>query len=171
VELKNINNGTITNKVNVQLYLNENCSEAMNINDFVSGMTVDVEDLMVTKEKGAIAGISNILINHLNKLPLSRRPLWCSDKKRKRLYIKDEVWLEDRDNLKTKEAIYNISKMQTRNLTKYIADKPNWLNNESQKDEYMLIVRAATESMHDRTEKVIDKILNEISFTENKQYI
>lgn len=166
----NINNGTI-NKLNVQLYLNENCKDAMSISDFVSGMSVEVSDLLVTKEKGAIEGISAILINHLNKLPMCQRPLWCSDKKRKRLFVKEAVWEEDTNNEKTKEAIYNISKVQTRNLTKYIADKPDWIKNDNHKDEYMLIIRSATETMQDRTEKVIDKILNEISFTDNKKYI
>jgi hypothetical protein len=167
----NINNGIITTNVNVQLYLNENCKDAMSISDFVSGMSVEVSDLLVTKEKGAIEGISALLINHLNKLPMCQRPLWCSDKKRKRLFVKEAVWEEDTNNVKTKEAIYNISKVQTRNLTKYIADKPDWINNDNHKDEYMLIIRSATETMQDRTEKVIDKILNEISFTDNKKYI
>jgi len=167
----NINNGIITTNVNVQLYLNENCKDAMSISDFVSGMSVEVSDLLLTKEKGAIEGISALLINHLNKLPMCQRPLWCSDKKRKRLFVKEAVWEEDTNNVKTKEAIYNISKVQTRNLTKYIADKPDWINNDNHKDEYMLIIRSATETMQDRTEKVIDKILNEISFTDNKKYI
>jgi len=100
-----------------------------------------------------------------------QKRMWCSDKKRKRLFVKEAVWEEDTNNVKTKEAIYNISKVQTRNLTKYIADKPDWINNDNHKDEYMLIIRSATETMQDRTENVIDKILNEISFTDNKKYI
>ena len=165
-KIGNNNNNIINNKLNIQIFLNENCKDAMNLGDFVNGIRIDVGDLMITKEKGTVEGLSNLLVTHLNKLPLYRRPLWCSDKKRKRLYIKEEIWKEDKDNLKTQEAIYNLSKLQSRNINKFILDKPNWINNDRQKEDYMQIVKAVTESMENKVDKVIDKLIDNIHFTE-----
>ena len=165
-KIGNNNNNIINNKLNIQIFLNENCKDAMNLGDFVNGIRIDVGDLMITKEKGTVEGLSNLLVTHLNKLPLYQRPLWCSDKKRKRLYIKEEIWKEDKDNLKTQEAIYNLSKLQSRNINKFILDKPNWINNDRQKEDYMQIVKAVTESMENKVDKVIDKLIDNIHFTE-----
>jgi hypothetical protein len=50
---------------------------------------------LLSKDKGLIKGISNLFISNLNKLPLVQRPLWCGDKKKKILYIKENEWSED----------------------------------------------------------------------------
>ena len=110
-----------------------------------------------------------IYVNELNKLPLIQRPLWCSDKKRKKIYVKEESWSEDVDNNKTKEAIYNISKAQTGNINKYIEHKPNWMTDDKDKTTYIDIVKTITEQVDDgKREKVIDTIMETIHLTEDK---
>ena len=52
-----------------------------------------------------------------------QRPLWCSDKKRKRMFIKQDKWTEDMEREKTNELVYTISKIQTKNINKYIANE------------------------------------------------
>jgi len=162
----NNSHNTVNNKLNIQIFLNENCKDAMSLGEFINGICIDTDNLILTREKGQVEGISNILVKHLNMLPIYQRPLWCSDKKRKKLYIKEDVWKEDKDNVKTKEAIYNVSKIQTRNITKFISDKPNWMQNDRQKDEYMHIVKAVTDPMENKIDKVLDKIIDDIHFNE-----
>lgn len=176
------NNNTITNtntnsnntnnvkqNFNVNVFLNENCKDAMSLNDFVKKIEVSVNDLLFSKEKGLIKGISNLFIKNLNDLPIIQRPLWCSDKKRKKIYVKEEAWSEDVDNNKTKEAIYNISKAQTGNINKYIQQKPNWMADDNDKTTYIDIVRTVTEEVDDgKREKVIDTIMETIHLTEDK---
>lgn len=166
-QIQNITNNNINQNFNISIFLNENCKDAMNICDFVKNIEVSVKDLFVSKEKGIIDGVSNIFINHLKQIPLVQRPLWCSDKKKKRLFIKDDCWREDINNEKTNEAIYNISKIQTKSINKYIADKPNWIKNENVKDNYMAIVKKTTESIDNKKNKIIDKLLDTIYLTEN----
>jgi hypothetical protein len=168
----NINN-TINNnqKFNINIFLNENCKDAINIHDFVDGIEISTDDLLVTKDKGLIGGISNIVINELNKLPLIQRPLWCSDKKRKRLFIKQEKWTEDINNTITKEVIKNVSKKQTKNITKYSKENPNWMENDNLKDNYMLIIKNATDPIEDKTDKIIDNLINLIHMDDNKNKI
>ena len=162
----NINN-TINANVNIQIYLNENCTNAMSLEDFVKGINVNVSDLLLTKKKGLIEGITSLMLNHLDQLPFSERPLWCSDKKRKRLYIKEDTWKEDINHIKTREAIYNVSKVQCRNIKKFIEDKPDWLSHDKVKDDYMELIKSVTDSMENKVEKVIDKLIDNIHFSTN----
>lgn len=165
----NNNNNTINQKFNVNIFLNEQCKDAMTLNDFVNNIDVSINDLLLSKDKGLIKGISNLLITHLNKLPLVQRPLWCSDKKKKQIYIKEEKWTEDIDNTKTKEAIYNISKIQTGSINKYIDNKPDWMSSEREKKVYIDIVNSLTEQVDNgKKDKIIDSIIDSIHLTEDK---
>lgn len=165
----NTNSNNVKQNFNVNVFLNENCKDAISLNDFVKKIEVSVNDLLFSKEKGLIKGISNLFIKNLNELPMIQRPLWCSDKKRKKIYVKEESWTEDVDNNKTKEAIYNISKAQTGNINKYIQQKPNWMADDTDKATYIDIVKTVTEEVDDgKREKVIDTIMETIHLTEDK---
>ena len=168
-KIGNNNNNTINQKLNVNVFLNEQCKDAISLNDFVKSIEVSVNDLLLSKDKGLVKGISNLFIKHLNDLPVIQRPLWCSDKKRKKIYVKEDTWIEDIDNNKTKEAIYNISKVQTGNINKYICDKPNWMSNDTDKTTYMNIVKSVTDQVDDnKKNKIIDTIMDTIHLTEDK---
>ena len=162
-------NNTVNQTLNINVFLNEQCKDAISLNDFVKNIEVSISDLLLCKDKGLVKGISNLFIKHLNDLPLIQRPLWCSDKKRKKIYVKEETWTEDIDNNKTKEAIYNISKIQTGNINKYICDKPNLMSNDSDKTTYIDIVKSVTGQVDDtKKNKVIESIMDTIHLTEDK---
>jgi hypothetical protein len=162
-------NNTVKQKFNVNVFLNEQCKDAISLNDFVKNIEVSISDLFVSKDKGLVKGISNLFIKHLNELPIVQRPLWCSDKKRKKIYVKEETWTEDVDNNKTKEAIYNISKVQTGNINKYIENKPDWKSSDNDKTTYIDIVKSVTDAVDDsKKEKIIDSIIDVIHLTEDK---
>lgn len=160
-----INNSNINSNnknFNINIFLNENCKDAMNIGDFVKNIEVSVKDLLVSKENGIVDGISNLIVTHLNKIPLIERPLWCSDKSKKKIFIKDESWEEDLNCEKTGKAIEDVSKLQARNINKFIVDNPNWMNNEKLKEQYIDIVKKATEPIHNKKTKIVDKLLDTI---------
>lgn len=163
----NNNNNTIKQNYNINVFLNENCKDAINMGDFIKNIEISIEDLNFTKDKGLIQGISNLFIENLNKLPLIQRPLWCSDKKRKKLYIKEGEWSEDVNNEKTKQAIKNVSALQVKNMGKYTKDKPNWMDNDSDKTNYISMVKKVTENIDGKEEKIIDKLIDTVYFIEN----
>ena len=163
----NTNTNTINQNLNVNIFLNEKCKDAISLNEFIKNIEISVNDLILSKDKGLVKGISNLFITHLNKLPLIQRPLWCSDKKGKTLYVKEEEWAEDIDNNKTKKAIQDISQKQSCNLNKFICEKPNWMSNETDKTDYIKIVKTVTDNMDsNKTEKIIDTLLDTIHFNE-----
>ena len=165
----NNNNTNITNNVSIQVFLNDTCKDAMSLTDFINTIQVSVSDLLFTKENGLVKGISNLFLSNLERLPMIQRPLWCSDKKRKRMFIKQDKWIEDMEREKTNDLVNTISKIQTKNINKYIADKPNWITNDKLKDNYIHIVNACTDTMDNKIDKIVDNIVDKIHLTEDKR--
>ena len=161
-----INNNT--NNVSIQVFLNDTCKDAMSLTDFIDTIQVNISDLLYTKENGLVKGISNLFRSNLERIPMIQRPLWCSDKKRKRMFIKGkEYWIEDINREKTNDMVNTISKIQTKNINKYIADKPNWMANDRIKDTYIHIAKACTDTMDNKIDKIIDNISDKIHLTED----
>ena len=171
-----INNNIINNNINsnnktfnLQLFLNETCKDAMNINDFVNSVKLQLTDLENIGKLGFIEGLSSIIVKNLKKLDITKRPLHCSDSKRDVLYIKDEdKWeRENEENKKLKNAIKQIADKNCRLIPEWKQKYPDCVNSNSKKsDEYNKIV---IESMggglnvNDINEnKIIRKIAKEV---------
>ena len=50
----------------LNLFLNENCKNAMNLEDFVKKITVSLQDLNYSKNNGYVGGITNILFKQFS---------------------------------------------------------------------------------------------------------
>jgi hypothetical protein len=103
--LDSVSNGTLANnshntnsnnRFNINIFLNEQCKDAMNIEDFVESIDFTLDDLEETGRHGYVKGISRIITNKLQSMDLFSRPLHCTDAKRETLYIKEENnWKKD----------------------------------------------------------------------------
>ena len=80
----NNTNNTINNnqRFNINVFLNEKCKDAINMSDFIKSIEVSLEQLDLTKTKGLEQGLSNVIIENMNKLSLYERPMHCTDAKR-----------------------------------------------------------------------------------------
>ena len=83
------NNTTNNNQFNLQVFLNEDCKDAINFSDFIKQIQVSFEDIENQAESGYVKGISKLFIESLKELGTHKRPIHCTDKKRKTLYIKE----------------------------------------------------------------------------------
>jgi hypothetical protein len=87
------NNTNSHNTFNVQFFLENDCRNAQSIQEFVKSIEFNQEHLVSMTKDGYVDTISNILIEALNKLAVTDRPLHCTDLKRETVYIKDkESW-------------------------------------------------------------------------------
>lgn len=174
--LNNITNkvGTINNNTNVNMmvFLDNYCKDAISINQFVEGLEIQVEDLLHTKDKGIIQGISNIFVNALKDMDIYKRPIHCSDLKRATLFIKDdENWTkgkEGREKLST--AIKHISQMQMKLIPEWESTCGQELNKEQLDSEFAKIVKRAStyiEPNSKEEDKIIKSIAKEVAI--NKQ--
>jgi len=85
----NNNNNTTNNKFNLQVFLNEDCKDALNFSEFIESIQVSVEDLENQAQLGYVGGISKLFLENMKELGVNKRPIHCTDKKRNTLYIKE----------------------------------------------------------------------------------
>lgn len=72
------NNTNSHNTFNLQFFLNETCKDAMNITEFAESIVVGIKDLKYLGKKGYVEAISSLIINNLNKLDITKRPMSTS---------------------------------------------------------------------------------------------
>jgi hypothetical protein len=105
-----VNQTNTNNKFNINMYLNEECKNAINFSDFIKNIEVSYEDLTNNAQLGFVNGISKIFIDNLNTMARNERPIHCTDAKREIMYIKDDgKWNKETDDTKLQNAIKSIS--------------------------------------------------------------
>jgi hypothetical protein len=108
---KTVNN-TNNQVFNINMFLNEQCKDAMNISDFIESIQLNLEDMTKIGKEGQTKGMANILIDKLNTIDILKRPVHCSDIKKETIYIKDkDIWEEEnQDKTKLKSALDKLTK-------------------------------------------------------------
>jgi hypothetical protein len=104
------------NTINVIQYLNTECKDAYNIRDFIHSLVVTFDDLERIEQHGYISGIKSSLVKALESLEQTKRPIHCTDMKRKQFYVKDEdQWKRDTSQALIQNAIreYNNKQLKT----------------------------------------------------------
>jgi len=167
-EGKTINNTTTNNtKFNLQLFLNEQCKDALNIMDFVNSLTLKLTDLENIGKLGYSEGISKIFINGLKQLDVFKRPIHCSDLKRETLYVKDEnSWEKENDGkAKIKQAIKRIANKNIKQIPEWQKEHPQSQDTTSKKhEEYMKIVGESMGGLNvEEDEKNYNKIIKNVA--------
>ena len=163
-----INNTTHTNShnkaFNLQLFLNETCKDAMNINDFVESIKLQVSDLENVGEVGFVEGISNIIVKNLNALDITKRPIHCTDKKRETIYIKDEnSWEKDESQCKMRRMIKKVVSKNQRLIPKFKEQNPEYNKSSSKvSDKYNKLIIESMGGSGDNDAEKEDKIVRNI---------
>ena len=151
---------------NLQFFLNETCKDALNINDFVSSIRVQLTDLETTGRVGYVEGVSKIIVHNLNNMEQYRRPMHCSDVKREIMYIKDnDEWTkEDTEKPLLTRAIKIIANENIKKISEWKHKNPDCTNSDSNKNNvYLNIVsNAMSGSSQEETNKNIEKIISNI---------
>jgi hypothetical protein len=171
------NNNNINNvqnqQFNLNMFLNETCKDAMNLNEFIENMQVTMEDMEKTGELGFAKGMSRIIMNNLNAIDVCKRPIHCSDVKRETLYVKNNgVWEKETDERnKTKEIIYKVSCLNIRQLLKW-RDLPRNKGYEKsdhvKNDEFTNLVIEINKMREEEFDKVITSISKHVAIDKER---
>jgi uncharacterized C2H2 Zn-finger protein len=156
---------------NLQFFLNETCKNAMNINDFVDSIKLQLTDLMEVGELGYVEGISKIIVKNLNNLDETIRPVHCTDKKRETMYVKDEgQWMkEDENKTRLKKAIIRVSNKNIKLLPQFREKYPEYRNSSSKiSDVHDKLVIEVMETDNDKKEKIIKNISKVTTIRDNQ---
>jgi len=157
------NNNTTNNQFNLNIFLNEKCKDAMNIQDFVDQIKLQLSDLETQGSKGYVEGISNIFIKNLDEMDEDKRPIHCTDTKRETLYVKNagnwEKGETSRDEMK--KAIDTISKNNVQQFGQWINENPQCKIPHTPKADQLHQI--SSELAGNTQEKNIDKIIRKIA--------
>lgn len=160
-------NGNVNNnqKFNINVYLNEQCKDAINFSDFVKNIEVSREDLENNAQLGFVGGFSKILIEHLKQLDRSERPIHCTDVKRETMYIKDDdKWNKEEDSTKLNQAIQEVTRKSMRTLLDWKEENPDYKDNDSEFSNRCIVIQQQSMAAHNRDTyypKVIHAIARE----------
>ena len=136
----NINyNNTMNNKFNLQIFLNETCKDAMNIQEFIDYVTVQHSDFENFGKLGYVEALTRIFLRNLMELDVCRRPIHCSDSKREVLYVKDNnVWTSDVTREKLIRTIKYIANKNVKQIPGWMDQNPDSKNTQTKlHDKYM----------------------------------
>ena len=173
--ISNINSHNINsnNKTfNLQIFLNETCKDAMNINEFIESMDIQLSDFESVGKLGFVDGISNIIIKNLKALDVEKRPIHCSDTKRETMYIKDDdKWeKEDDDRQRLKRVIKGVQDKNIRMMPKWKELYPDCiLSNSKHTDKFnnmcfeIMGGDCGINNFASKNEKIIKKIAKEVA--------
>jgi hypothetical protein len=131
----------INNNLNINIILNDYCKDAMNLTQFVDQIKLTLEDLLYTKNKGYIEGVSNIFIKNLKELEPTQRPIHCLNNKNNILYIKDDNKWEKDTGFQLTKGIDYITKKQISKIKEWELKNPNWQNCEKLTEIYMELIQ------------------------------
>ena len=136
----NTTNNTTTNNFNLQVFLNEDCKDAINWKEFINSIQLDLSSLKELKDSNITKSITDAICNRINELGVYKRPIHCVDQKRKKICIKNEEEWEN-EEYKVDNLINSGDKCIQKEYIKLISEweneHPNWSDNETLIEEYM----------------------------------
>lgn len=168
-------NTTITNNIervenktiNFNVFLNEECKNALTLNDFINSLKIEDADLFCAKEHGLVEAITNIFQRGLQNCDITERPVHCTDSKRETLHIKDQSgWVKESgaDSKHMKNAFSKISNKKLNKLSQYIRENPEGFSNvESPNYEDCLKMMRGVYGADEDIEKTEKKVIKNIA--------
>jgi hypothetical protein len=167
-KIGNNNNNTNTTNNNtqfsLQVFLNEDCKDALNFSEFIETIKVSFADLENQAENGYVKGISKLFIENLQSLGINKRPIHCTDKKRKTLYIKEnDAWDKEGSQDALKKGIQEVSRRTFEELIKSkVENAEEYKDNESEFSNKCVSIQRNLVPNYPR-ETTISKVIENIS--------
>ena len=150
----------IKQKFNINIFLNEQCKDAINMGDFIKSLKITFHDLEITRDKSLEESVSTIMLRGLKELDVYKRPIHCTDQKRDVMYIKDEEkWEKDDGNVKLKESIDTLSKKQMYTLKEWRDSDPELKTNDDKRDKFVTTLNHVCTPIPETSEKRLIKTI------------
>jgi len=134
--ITNLNTINNNQRFNLNVFLNETCKDAMNLDEFLDTIRPTFDELLVMGDVGFVSGISDIFIKRLRALDITKRPIHCTDAKRETIFLKENnVWTKDDNGHSRLNSI--IEKVEYRNvvcLHQWCLDNPDAMVNNHEKN-------------------------------------
>lgn len=150
--------------VNVIQFLNKDCNNALNLSDFVNAIPLSFDDLQYIEKNGYIQGVQNSFIKQLSTTEQKNRPIHCTDPKRKQFYIKENnTWDKDLENEQLLDALKTYNMNQLKLFDEWSEKNKDWSKNDDIHNMLNQLLFEITQLYSDDKEKIMKKIIHEIS--------
>jgi len=148
----NTNNSTNNNIFNINVFLNENCGNAMSIQRFADSLSIALDDL----QRDTASALTNTVIKNLQPLSLRDRPVHC--KASSEWYIKDDAtgWQRNTGERLLAAAAFGI---QRNWLKEFEREYPRWMENEKLRDMYVKIAGTSSSDISERDKEAVLKAI------------
>jgi len=162
------NNNTMTNSnnktFNLQVFLNEQCKDAMNLSDFMESIQLSLEDLENMEKLGYVECMFKNIFGDMEFISIFDRPFHCSDFKRGIIYIKENgVWeKEDAGYTRLINAIRIVEKKNFKLLKEWSEKHPSFSDyNSPDNDKYVKLFGETMNGDKHNLSKLIRKLSKE----------
>lgn len=157
------------NHFNIQMFLNETCKNAINLEDFIDSLHIDTQTIEYAGQHGHVNGITNIFMTGLKELDIHMRPIHCTDLKRETMYMKDaDIWLKDNEkNAKMLAAIKRVSNLNMKQLQPWMDKNPESNIIGSEKYEEQIRIMRGILDIRTNKEKVLSNLMKEVLIDKN----
>jgi len=163
------NNSTNTtnnnNQFNINMFLNEQCKDAMNISDFIRSLPITAEHYENTKNNGLTDTLANMMVDGLNNMDIVERPIHCTDQERKVMYVKDnDKWERDNNHKIITKNVSDLAKLQRTMVKLWQEENPNFKTVENLQTDFTNILFNLFTSVEEN-KKELSKILKAVTDT------
>jgi hypothetical protein len=164
-EPKTINNNN-NNNFNILNYLNTECKDAFDLTEFIKQINITIEELLKIPYHGGgvVDSFKTTFVKQLQDLEYKKRPIHCSDKKRKKFYVKEEgQWDKDEENKQINRAIHNVANRHYSTFQCWKDQNPDWLDDDTKQEHANQITMSLGNIYNDKEKQQIIKELSCIS--------
>ena len=168
---------TTNNQLNIQMFLNEHCKNAMNLTDFIDSLPITAATYDSTIENGLTKTLTNMITNGLSKLDILERPIHCTDATRKTIYVKEhDIWEKDIELIRMLLGIKTLARKQRMMINKWQDANIGWETDDNIQTKLTTLISnsmANIESDEKETSKIIRSISKHVYLDneEKKKYL
>jgi len=175
----NSHNSTVNKTFNIQFFLNEHCKNAIDIQQFVRMLDYSTANLEKNMKLGYTGGITKMITDGIQILPVEERPLHCSDEKREKIYIRDNgTWISGNESKeRLQQVIADIANNNYNTFRRWVAENPTCQKLDTPAyQKFVTIYNGVIGSRTDEEEakhvkKILSNIIDEITIEKDKYLI
>jgi hypothetical protein len=154
--------GDQTHVYTINLFLNENCKDAMTIQHFLNSISLGLNDLEVGKSHA----LASTLIRSLEPLAVTERPFHRTENEDEWFVNDEEKGWNEGDGDGVLECVDSV--ISKRWPSDFEKQHPNWMNDPKLRDRYVAISSAAVSVLNERQKKeVLSDIARSAMLTES----
>ena len=143
----NNNNNTTNNQFNLNVFLNEDCKDAFTLKEVADSIECTVSDLDRMDTDGYVATITRKILESIQHMSITERPIHCTDARRNTVCVKsEEGWERDKAAMKClNKTVYWVGNKLGRIVSDWRTAYPDhFRGSDSRREQYHRLIMDMT---------------------------